>query len=157
MQSKSFTSLFAVLMLVAVAVDVAQAQAPAKPARVVNRDELRACMLSEKSLAAKRQELEARKTANRDEVVAIRAEATQMAEDQKSVDANDDRKARAFKRVVDAHNARVKAANVASETFNSDLDGLNKAAIAHNEQCAGITFKSEDKEALLKEFEAQKK
>ena len=129
----------------------ALAQAPAKEPKIVNRDELRVCMNSESALSTNRQALEARKVTNRTEVTAIREEAAKMAEDSKAIDPADDRKSRAFKRVVDAHNARVKAANAASEAFNTDLEGLNKMTIAHNEKCAGISFKSEDKEAILKE------
>ena len=133
------------------------AQAAAKPARLVNRDELRTCMNSEADLGKRRKELEARKLANREEVVAIKAESEKMKEDQEKLDPADDRKVRAFKRVIEAHNTRVKAANAAAEAFNTDLDNMNKQAIAYNEQCAGITFRSEDKEAILKEREAAAK
>ena len=158
MQNRLIPSLAAGLLLAILAADLAQAQAPAKPApRIVSRDELRTCMNTESGLTARREALEARAVTNRAEVVAIRAEAVKMAEDQKAVNTEDERKVRQFKRVIDAHNARVQAANVAAETFKADLEGLNKGLIAYNEQCGGIAFKSEDKEAIQKERAAAPK
>jgi hypothetical protein len=152
MPSKFAPSLAAGLLLAVFAADVAaQASAPAKPQRIVSRDELRTCMNTEATLVERRKALEARAVSNQAEVVAIRAEAAKMAEDQKNVDADDERKVRQFKRVVDAHNARVQAANAAKEVFRTDLDALNKGLQAYNAQCGGIGFKSEDKEAILKE------
>jgi predicted RNase H-like nuclease (RuvC/YqgF family) len=139
----------------------AQTPAPAGPAasapRVVSRDELRTCMNTESTLLERRKALEARAATNQAEVVAIRAEAAKMAEDQKAVDAEDERKVRAFKRVIDAHNARVQAANTARETFRTDLDSLNKGLVSYNETCGSIAFKKEDKDAILKEREAAAK
>ena len=139
----------------------AQTPAPAGPAasapRVVSRDELRTCMNTESALFDRRKALEARSVTNQAEVVAIRAEADKMAEDQKNVDTEDERKVRAFKRVIDAHNTRVQAANAAKEVFRADLDGLNKELVAYNQKCGGIAFRKEDKEAILKEREAAAK
>jgi hypothetical protein len=153
-------SLCAGLLLATLAID-AGAQSPAKPAasapRVVSKDELRSCMATESALAERRKALEARAVTNQAEVVAIRAEAAKLAEDQKNVDTDDERKVRAFKRVVDAHNTRVQAANAAKEVFRTDLDSLNKSLTAYNEKCGGIAFRKEDKEAILKEREAAPK
>ena len=154
-------TLLAGLLLATLAADPAQAQTPAQPAasapRIVSRDELRVCMNTESELATRRKALEARATVNQAEVVAIRAEATKMAEDQKNVDTEDERKVRQFKRVIDAHNARVQAANATREAFRADLETLNKGLVTYNAQCGGIAFKKEDKDALLKEREAAPK
>jgi hypothetical protein len=153
MQSKTYLSIAAAFLLATFAVHEvhAQASAPAKPPRLVNRDELRVCMNAEASLGTKRQALDARRTANQAETAAIRAESAQLAEEQKGIGGSDDRKARQFKRTVDAHNARVQASNATLAAFRGDLEGLSKDATAYNEQCAGITFRTEDKEAILKE------
>jgi hypothetical protein len=51
----------------------------------------------------------------------------------------------------------VKAAQDTAEAFKAELESLNKGLVAHNEQCGGISFRAEDKEAILKEREAAKK
>lgn len=135
----------------------AQAAPAAKPARMVSKDELRVCMNNEVAIAATRKDLEAKRNANQAEQAAIRAEAQTMAEDQKNLDESNDRRVREFKRRVDTHNERVKASNAALAAYRTDVEGLNKMAIAYNEQCAGISFLSEDKEAILKEREAAQK
>ena len=161
MKIRPIPSLAAGLLLALLAADLAHAQTaaqvPASAPRIVSRDELRTCMTTDSGLTARRQALEVRATANQAEVVAIRAEAAKMAEDQKGVDASDERKVRQFKRVIDAHNARVQAANSAKETFRADLENLNQALVAYNTQCGGIAFKKEDKEAILKERDATAK
>jgi uncharacterized protein (DUF3084 family) len=133
----------------------AQAQAPAAP-KTVTRDELRTCMNSETELAARRESMAPRDQKNREEAQAIRAESEQMAEEQKRAEGNSTRMDR-FNRRVKAHNARIEAVNAAIATFRADLEALNQSLIAHNQQCGGITFRPEDREAILKEREAARK
>lgn len=155
MPSKSFFSVTAALLVAFAAHEVhAQASAPAKPARLVNRDELRVCMNSEANLGNTRKSAEAQRAANQAEAAAIRAEAAELAKEAETLREADQRRQGAFKLKVDAHNARVQAANAAVQAARVDLEGFSKAATAYNEQCAGITFRTEDKEAILKEREA---
>ncbi|MES2787681.1 MAG: hypothetical protein V4684_19600 [Pseudomonadota bacterium] len=159
MQFKSFFSVAAVLLISSFALQEAQAQAaaPAKEPRLVNRDELRVCMNTEAGFAPTRSKLDAQRTANSAEVAAIRAESAELAKEAESINEGDDRKQRAFKRKVDAHNARVQASNAALQATRTELEAFAKTATAYNEQCAGITFRTEDKEAILKEREAAPK
>lgn len=153
MKSISIPALGAALFLAAVMLQVAQAQT--KPDKVVTRDELRTCMNSEVTLATRRKELEARNKVNGEEAATIRAEAEQLkAEQEKIVEDNGpmDR----FNRKVKAHNARILAARTNADAFKGELETLNKSLVAHNESCGGISFRAEDKEAILKEREAQK-
>ena len=132
------------------------AQAQTKPARVVTRDELRACMQSETDLAARRKAMEARNQKNGEEAAAIRAEAKELLEEKARIEEDNTKLERFMNRRVKPHNVRVKAAQDNAEAFRTDLEGLNKSLIAHNEQCGGISFLAEDKEAILKEREAAK-
>ena len=148
MKLLSPTAISSGLFLAVIALHGVQAQT--KPAKMVTRDELRACMNSERDLAARRVALEARNSQNRDEGDAIRAEAQQMAEEQKRI-VEDQGPMDRFNRRVKAHNARVQASQASAASFRADLEALNKALIAHNEPCGGISFSAEDKEAILKE------
>ncbi len=132
------------------------AQAQTQPAKAVNRDQLRACMNSETELTARRQNMEPRDKQNTEEAVAIRAEQEQLAAEKQKIE--DERGGMdRFTRKVKAHNARILAARTNADSFRADLESLNQALGAHNQQCGGILFRSEDKEAILKEREAGKK
>ena len=134
----------------------AQTPAPAKPVRMVTRDELRTCLNTEADVMARRLAMTARSQQNRDEAAAIRAEATELAEEQAKLEA-DQKPMDRFGRKVRAHNERVKAAQGSNEAFRAEVDAVNKALVAYNDQCGGIGFLPDDKEAILKEREAAKK
>jgi hypothetical protein len=154
MKSISLPALGAGLLLAAFALPGAQAQTPA--AKLVTRDELRACMNSEVTLASRRKELESRNKVNGEEAAAIRAEAEQLKAEQEKI-IEDNAPMDRFNRKVKAHNARILAARTTADAFKAELETLNKSLLAHNEQCGGISFRPEDKEAILKEREAAKK
>ncbi|MBG9390162.1 hypothetical protein [Caenimonas aquaedulcis] len=128
----------------------------AQTKKLVTRDELRACMNSEAELADRRKSFEGRSAKNKEEADAIRAEQAEMAEEQKTL-GDDQRKIDRFGRKVKAHNVKVQAAKANADAFNADLEALNKGLLAHNEKCGGISYDPDDKEAILKEREAQKK
>jgi hypothetical protein len=155
MKYPSPTTIASGLLLAAFTLQGAQAQT--KPARLVTRDELRACMNSESDLAGRRKALEARGQQNREEAAAIRAEGAELAEEQKRFEDDATRMERFINRRVKPHNLRVKTAQAGAESLRVDLEGLNKSLMAHNEQCGGITFRAEDKEAILKERESPSK
>jgi uncharacterized protein (DUF3084 family) len=154
MRINSSIAIASSLLFAAVALHAAQAQT--KPAKTVTRDELRVCMNSESDLKTRREALEALKSRNNDEAAAIKAEAEQMAEDQKKV-GQDENRMEKFNRRVKAHNERVKAANANVASFRTEAETLNAGLVAYNDQCGGITFHKEDKDAILKEREAAKK
>lgn len=154
----NFTSITAFrtgLLLAAIALQAAQAQTPPAKDRIVTRDELRVCMNSEGDLAARRQAMEARKGQDGEEVAAIRAEAQELTAERERLQ-RDDKPMERFERKVKAHNARVKAAQDKAEAFRADLESLNKALVAHNDNCGGIAYKAEDKAAILQERAAKK-
>ncbi|MEO5672529.1 MAG: hypothetical protein ABIR26_17730 [Ramlibacter sp.] len=151
MNSRILTAIGVAVLLSTLALQDAQAQA--KP---VTRDQLRVCMDTESSFAPRRQALDARGAKNREEAAAIRAEREEMSAEAKRLEetgASMDR----FNRRVRTHNERVKTAQDEAGVFRTDLEALNKAMIAYNEQCGGITYMPEDKAAILKEREAAKK
>jgi hypothetical protein len=141
------------LLVASFAFHAAQAQAPAP--KLVTRDELRACMNSEAELATRRQAIEARAKVNRDEAAAIRAEAAELKEEGEKL-ADTDKPMDRFNRKIRAHNLRVSGSQATAAAFNADLDALNKSVVGYNQQCGGITFLPEDKEAILKERGAAK-
>jgi len=153
MTSISIPSIGAGLLLAAIALQGAQAQT--QPDKVVTRDELRTCMNSEAALAARRKELEARNKGNGDEAASIRAEAEQLKAEQEKIIADNAPMDR-FNRKVKAHNERILAARTRADAFKGELETLNKSLLAHNESCGGISFRQEDKDAILKEREAAK-
>lgn len=153
MKPNSSCTIGAGLLLATFALHTAQAQTP--PPRLVTRDELRTCMNAESALATRRQAAEARSRQNGDEAAAIRTESAQLkAENEKLQD--DNAPMEKFQRKVKVHNARVQAAQAAVMSFNTELDAMNKAVGDYNQQCGGISFLPEDKEAILRERAAPK-
>lgn len=142
------TALSAGLFLASIALLGAQAQT--RPAREVNRDELRACMNSESSLATRRQAVESRGKQNSTEFDAIRAEAAELTEEKKRIEERNTSRDR-FDRRVNTHNTRVQAAQALGESYRTDLAALNKDLSTHHDQCGVISFKPEDREAIQKE------
>lgn len=153
--TSQFASAFSAgLLLAAFALPGAHAQT--KSEKLVTRDQLRVCMNSEAELAARRKATEARNIQNREEVNAIRAEAAELAEEHKRLEEDQTKLERFINRRVKPHNVRVQASRASAEAFRAELEALNKSLIAYNEQCGGISFMPADKEAILKEREAQK-
>ena len=153
MKNPSFTRIAQCLVVAAVAHQLALAQTRAP--REVTRDELRICMNTESEIAVRRSGFEGRNAKNREEAAGIRAEAEELAEDQKRVGEDSNRMER-FNRRVRGHNEKVQVARTNVEALRTDMEALNKSVVAYNESCGGITFKSEDKAAILKEREAVK-
>ena len=85
----------------------------------------------------------------------IRAAQEELAAEQKKLE-EDGKPMDRFNSKVKVHNIRVQVAQAATHSFNVELDAVNKALLAYNEQCGGITFMPEDKEAILKERAAVK-
>lgn len=153
MKPISIPAVGAGLLLAAIAFHAAQAQT--NPARLVTRDELRVCMNSEAEVLARRQAVMARNQKNKDETAAIRAAQEELTAEHKKLE-EDGKPMDRFNSKVKVHNIRVQVAQAATHSFNVELDAVNKALLAYNEQCGGITFMPEDKEAILKERAAVK-
>ncbi len=124
-------------------------------ARVVSRDELRACMNSESALTTRREQARALNAARQEENQAIRAEAAQLADDRKAIRDDEYTKLERFDRRVKLHNARIQTANTAMAGVRAEMDAVNKDLTAYNAQCGGIRFMPEDKAAILKEREGK--
>ncbi len=154
MKSTFIPAISAGILLATTALTGVQAQTQPAP-RMVTRDELRVCMNSETEVMARRQATTARNQKNRDEAAAIRAEAQELAEEQKRLE-EDQKPMDRFGRKVRAHNERVKAAQAGADAFRAELEAVNKALLAYNDQCGGISYLPEDKEAILKERAAGK-
>jgi flagellar hook-basal body complex protein FliE len=153
MKTRAFPTA-ATALLAAFVLQAAQAQA--QPGKLVSRDELRTCMNSESSFATRRQALETRNGQNREEAAAIRAEAQELTAEQERIK-DDSSKMDRFGRRVKAHNVRIQSANANVESLRADMETLNKALVAYNEQCGGISYSNDDKEAILKERETPAK
>jgi len=153
MKSIPIPSLCAALLFAVYTLQGAQAQTT--PDKVVTRDELRRCMNSEVTLATRRKELEARNKVNGEEAASIRTEADQLKAEQARI-IEDNGPMDRFNRKVKTHNARIQVARTNADAFKAELETLNKSLVAHNESCGGISFRQEDKEAILKEREAAK-
>ncbi|MDF2465443.1 MAG: hypothetical protein K0Q43_3678 [Ramlibacter sp.] len=153
MKSIPIPSLCAALLFAVFALQGAQAQT--RPDKVVTRDELRTCMNAEVTLATRRKELEARSKVNGEEAASIRTEADQLKAEQVRI-IEDNGPMERFNRKVKTHNARIQVARTNADAFKAELETLNKSLVAHNESCGGISFRQEDKEAILKEREAAK-
>jgi len=154
MKFKSITAISSGLLVATIALHGAQAQT--KEPRVVSRDELRSCMNSETEVVARRRALEARKEKNAAEGEAIRVETEELTEEEGRIGQNQGRMDR-YERRVKVHNDRIKAANAGIASFTSDLEAFRKDLAAYNELCSFISFKPEDKEAILKERESATK
>ena len=131
------------------------ATAHAQDKRLVTRDELRVCMNAEAAIAERKKAVLERNARLREENAAIKADtdALKAEGDKLSADnANMDK----FNRKVRAHNARIGEASKVADAINAEVDTLNKETVAHNQQCGGIAYRPEDKEAILKEQAAKK-
>lgn len=154
MKNPSISAIVQGLLFAVVAHQGALAQTVSTP-REVTRDELRACMNSETDIAARRKGFEGRNAKNREDGAAIRAEAEELAEEQKRV-ADDSNRMERFNRKVRVHNEKVQVNRTNVDSLRTDTEALNKSVVAYNDKCGGISFKKEDKDAILKEREAVK-
>lgn len=148
MNSTPFAAAVSVLLLAAATIQGAHAQPTEN--RTVTRDELRACMNRESDLAAQRQAVETQNRRNGEEFAAVRVEAQELKTEQERLEREPNRTDR-FERRVRAYNVKVEEAKAKEAAFRASLEALNQAVVAHNTQCGGISFRPEDKEAILKE------
>ena len=138
--------------VLAAAFVVSTALAQTAPARVVTRDELRACMSSASKLAGDRQALTERGTKAREEAQAVGAEVPEIVEQRPRAEEQGGAALDRFNRMVKSHNARMDAVRANAERIGKDEDAFNTETIAYNASCGRISFKPEDKEAILKEL-----
>jgi septal ring factor EnvC (AmiA/AmiB activator) len=132
----------------------ALAQAPAAPAseaRVATRAELHACMDSESDIAKRRQAMNERRRLSGEEAAALRAEAQQLADEQKMIREDEYQKMDRFNRKVKAHNAKLETANATLASIRKDTEAVNQAVNDYNTKCVGMSVKTEDRDAVLKE------
>jgi hypothetical protein len=151
----SFLAATCGLLVAAVIAPAARAQSA--PARVVTRDELRACLDSGDSIRARQQDLDQRGKRAADELAAMRAEAAELAEEKKRVEEHPDAPRARFERRLLAYNAKLPAEKVNADAFNADLQAFNAALAAHNAQCGHIAATPEDRQAVQQERDARAK
>lgn len=151
MKRASLAASIQVILFSAIALQGALAQT--KPDNTVSRDELRACMNSENELLARRKTMEDRAARQREEASALQAEAKELAQEQKQL-AEERKSMDRFQRKVKEHNVRIQEAKNHADSVAKDLAAFNHALAAYNEKCGSISFKQEDKDAILKEREA---
>jgi hypothetical protein len=155
---KKSTLLLAACGVFSAAAAAQTAQAQSAPARVVTRDELRACMDSGDSIRARQQDLDARNKRAGEDLVAMRAEAEELAQEKKRFEDHPEAPGRArFERRLLAYNAKLPAEKANAEAFKADYDAFNVALAAHNTQCGHIAATTADREAVQKEREAKAK
>lgn len=140
------------VVILAAAFVVSSALAQTPPARVVTRDELRACMSSVSKLATDRQALTERGTKVREEAQAMGAQLQELAEQRQRAEELGGVALDRFNRKVTLHNTRMEAVRASAERIGKDEDAFNTETIAYNASCGRISFKPEDKEAILKEL-----
>jgi chromosome segregation ATPase len=153
--STSFVAAACGVLLIAVAAPAAQAQSA--PARVVTRDELRACMDSGDNIRARQQDLDQRNKRAAEDLAAMRAESAELAEEKKRLEDHPDQPRARFERRLLAYNAKLPVEKANADTFKADLDAFNAALAAHNTQCGHIAAHPEDREAVQKERDAKAK
>jgi hypothetical protein len=136
---------------------VQTAQAQSAPARVVTRDELRACMDSGDSIRARQADLDQRNKRAAEDLAAMRAEAEELAQEKKRLEDHPDAPRARFERRLLAYNAKLPAEKANAEAFKTDLDAFNVALAAHNTRCGHIAATPQDREAVQKEREAKAK
>lgn len=136
--------------ILATGISMTSAHAQTSPAREVTRDELRACMGNDTDIGARRAALDARALQIRDEAAAIRIEQEQLAAEQKRI-VEDQGSMDRFTRKLRTHNLRVQGARTNADLVGKEQEALNSSVVAHNAQCGRVSFKPEDREAILKE------
>jgi hypothetical protein len=133
------------------------AHAQSAPARVVTRDELRACLDSGDGIRARQQDRDQRGKRAAEDLAAMRAEAAELAEEKKRVEAHPDAPRARFERRLLAYNARLPAEKLNADAFNADLQAFNTALAAHNAHCGHIAATPEDRQAVQQERDARAK
>src|SRR3569832_2973052 len=125
------------------------------PIIVLMRDELRQCLDEQDTLKARADAVKPRIAKLTAEVDAFKAEEEQLKEEQKRAEDSQALGVRErFERKVKAHTAKGKALEAESAAVRTEGDSLTKDLDAHNSQCANVSVKTEDKEAVMKEREA---
>jgi chromosome segregation ATPase len=143
------------LLFAAAAVPAAHAQSA--PARVVSRDELRACMDSGDTIRARQQDLDQRNKRAAEDLAAMRVEAAELADEKKRLEDRPEAPRARFERRLLAYNAKLPTEKANAEALKADLDTFNAAVAAHNAQCGHLAARPEDRDAVLKEREAKAK
>jgi len=139
-----------VFLALAMGATLQVAQAQTAP-RMIDRDELRACMESESQLTSRRESVEARSKQQTAELASIRAESEALQAERKRLEEGGVGSRDRLERRGRAYNERVKAANDAQAQLRAEIDAVSTALAAYNDKCGGTVFKDEDKEAILKE------
>jgi hypothetical protein len=130
--------------------------AAAPATKMVTRDQLRACMNSESDLKARREAIEARNERDKVQAAAIRAEGEALKEQRTGAQQAASAAKQGFNARVQEYNAHIAAARTESESLRAEVEALNQAATEHNERCGGISYRRQDKEAILKEQSQRK-
>lgn len=131
---------------------LALAQQAAKPEqRMISRDELRACMNAETTITARKKALVERNAKHREEQAAIAADSAELKEEGERLSRNNSNMDR-YNRKVRSHNQRIDAAISAGNAINDEAAAVNKDTVAYNQNCTGVAYRPEDREAILKEM-----
>lgn len=122
------------------------------PARVLNKDELRTCMVNDPKLAEREKALVASVPPLQAKLAAIRAEGEALNEEQKKVGEYDVRQQIRHDAKRKEFNARVESVNKEAEAVQAERAALTKDVEAHNKMCTGVSYRNEDKAAIEKEL-----
>jgi chromosome segregation ATPase len=127
--------------------------AHAQAGKTITRDELRACMDTEDSIAKRKPAVEAGLKDARAEIDSLKPEAKELEEERVKLEQDGwpSRLQERFERKVKAHNNKSQVANDKLAAAQKQLTELNGAVKGYNDKCVGVSFLPSDKEAILKE------
>jgi hypothetical protein len=126
-------------------------------AKLATRDELRQCMSTSDALQARRAAMDKQLTEHQAAMKALQADSDTLQKAQRAASTQDEKQVQAFNAQVDAFNARTRVLNQQADDYNAQEAALVADMRAHNTQCASRPFKVSDREAILKERQAQQR
>lgn len=122
-----------------------------------SREQFRACLDKEDRLKALRKMLDEHIVEYNATISLIRTEAAALVDEQKNIDLADATQVDAFNKRSEKHNKLVKSSNERAGKLKVEEDTYNAESIKYNEGCAGRVVRIADREAVLKERNADGK
>jgi hypothetical protein len=146
----SIIALAAIAMAVIVPSALAGESVPPKP-RLATRAELRACMVDDAALKARKLELDAIEGSHRKALQTLMEESARLIEAQQELLLFNDDAVKDFNSRVAGHNLRVEGVNQMIEAMSPQIAEYNKNNLEYNKRCSMLLYRPEDRAAILKE------
>ncbi|MBI1921700.1 MAG: hypothetical protein HYS23_11555 [Geobacter sp.] len=152
----AFVTIIAFLLMIVIK-PVFAADSELKDYKFSSRVQFRACLDSEDKLKVLRKMLDEHIAEYNATISLIQTGAASLVDEQKNIDLADAMQVDAFNKRSEKHNTLVKSSNDRAGKLKAEGDAYNAESIKYNERCAGLVVRIADREAVLKERNADGK